>query len=269
VLAGQDGSPDYLFETNIVGAYHCLEKARKWNSKVIFLSTSRVYPIRPLESHPWKEEDTRFTWLDGVLPGISSKGVSESLSTTGARSLYGFTKLAAEQLIEEYRETYGLRAVMNRCGVVAGPWQFGKVDQGIVSLWVMAHVFGRRLSYIGYGGLGKQVRDLIHVHDLCDLIGIQMSDFDSWEGWLGNVAGGLENSVSLRELTALCQEVTGAKVEISSIAETRPSDLRLFIADCTRLFARTSWRPRRNVRHLVEDTSAWVKANSDDLLRLG
>src|SRR5277367_5534909 len=55
VLAGQDGSPDYLFQTNLVGAYQCLEKARAWNSKFIFLSTSRVYPIARLEAHAWRE----------------------------------------------------------------------------------------------------------------------------------------------------------------------------------------------------------------------
>jgi CDP-paratose 2-epimerase len=268
VLAGQDGSPDYLFQTNITGAFHCLETARRTGARLIFLSTSRVYPIAAMESHPWEEHETRFVWKDVGTLGITSRGVSESAPMAGARSLYGFTKLAAEQLIEEYRETFGLKAVVNRCGVVAGPWQFGKVDQGVVGLWVMAHAFGRKLAYIGYGGTGKQVRDVLHVADLCDLIADQVASFDSWEGWNGNVAGGLENSVSLQELTEICQEVTGVKIPIGSITDTRLADLRLFIADCTRLFARTSWRPRRDVRHLVEDTFAWVKANSDDLLRL-
>ncbi|MDF1713458.1 MAG: NAD-dependent epimerase/dehydratase family protein, partial [Akkermansiaceae bacterium] len=161
VLAGQDGSPDYLFQTNLVGAYHCLEACRRHGAGIIFLSTSRVYPIAGLEAHPWREEETRFAWEDTGTIGISSRGVTEKFSLDGARSLYGFTKLAAEQLIEEYRETYGLKAVVNRCGVIAGPWQFGKVDQGVVSLWVMAHHFKRKLSYIGYGGHGKQVRDML------------------------------------------------------------------------------------------------------------
>ena len=79
VLAGQDGSPDYLFQTNLVGAYNCLEKARQWQSKFIFLSTSRVYPIARLEAHPWREEATRFAWADHGTTGISSRGVSEPL----------------------------------------------------------------------------------------------------------------------------------------------------------------------------------------------
>lgn len=269
VLAGQDGSPDYLFQTNLVGAYHCLEKARQWQSRVLFLSTSRVYPVARLESHPWHELETRFAWKDEGTPGLSSRGVTEALDLGGARSLYGYTKLSAEQLIEEYRESFGLKAIVNRFGVVAGPWQFGKVDQGVVALWVMAHVFQRSLSYIGYGGLGKQVRDVLHVQDLCELITLQIADFDGWEGWLGNVAGGLENSTSLLELTRLCREVTGTTVSISSDPQTRPFDLRLFLADCSKLFHRTSWRPTRSIQQTVADTFTWVSENQNALQKLG
>jgi len=269
VLAGQDGAPDYLFQTNLVGAYNCLEVARRHNAGFLFLSTSRVYPIAALESQPWREEATRFVWTDEGLSGISSRGVTEELDLRGARSLYGFTKLAAEQLIEEYRQTYGLRTVVNRCGVIAGPWQFGKVDQGVVALWVMAHHFQSKLSYIGYGGTGKQVRDALHISDLCDLTVEQLRAFDQWDGWLGNVAGGLENSVSLQELTGLCEEVTGHEIPITSVVENRPSDLRVFIGDCSRLFARTGWRPRRGVREIVADIHQWVQHSEDVLATMG
>jgi len=265
VLAGRDGAPDYLFQTNLVGAYHCLEAARRWNAGVLFLSTSRVYPVARLESHPWREEETRFAWADQGVPGISSRGVSEEVDLRGPRSLYGFTKLAAEQLIEEYRETYGLRAVVNRCGVIAGPWQFGKVDQGVIALWVMAHHFRRPLQFIGYGGQGKQVRDALHVEDVCDLIVTQLQDFPAWDGWAGNVAGGVENSVSLCELTRLCEDITGHQIPITPVPENRPSDLRIFIGDCQRLFARSSWHPKRNVPQIVSDTHAWVRDQAPSL----
>lgn len=259
VLAGQTGSPDYLFETNLVGAYHCLEEARVWKSRFLFLSTSRVYPVARLEAHPFREEPTRFRWLDDGVTGISSQGVSESVEMTGARSLYGFTKLAAEQLIEEYRTSYGLRAVVNRCGVIAGPWQFGKVDQGVVSLWALSHQFGRPLNYVGYGGTGKQIRDVLHVHDLCDLLAEQIRNFDQWDGWVGNVAGGLGNATSLCELTTICEKVTGRKIEIRPEAANRPNDLRVFIGDCTRLFRRTAWRPQRDVNQIVSDIVGWIR----------
>ena len=140
----------------------------------------------------------------------------------GARSLYGFTKYAAELLVEEYRAAWDLKAVVDRCGVLAGPWQFGKLDQGVASLWALAHHFGRPLSYIGYGGQGKQVRDFLHIDDFCELVTVQLKDFDRWDGWVGNVAGGPENSASLCELTALCQEVSGRRVPVQSVLQDRP-----------------------------------------------
>ena len=101
---------------------------------------------------------------------MSAAGISETFSLSGHRSLYGATKLAAELLVEEYRAMYGLRTVINRCGVVSGPWQMGKIDQGFVVLWLSRYLFGGPLSYMGFGGHGFQVRDVLHVDDLYDLI---------------------------------------------------------------------------------------------------
>ena len=258
VLAGMSGSPDYLVHSNLVGAYNCLELARRWQSAFLFLSTSRVYPIAALERHPWREEETRFVWT-GSDSGISPAGVSERLPLAGARSLYGWTKYAAEQLVEEYRAAFGVQAVVNRCGMIAGPWQFGKVDQGVVSLWVQAHLFGKPLQYIGYGGTGKQVRDVLHVEDLGDLVMDQLTDLPRWYGWVGNVSGGAENSISLMELTALCSEVTGRQTPVGSSVQNRPADLRIYIGDCSELFSRTAWRPRRSLRRVVEDLSGWAR----------
>jgi CDP-paratose 2-epimerase len=265
VLAGYGESPDYLMETNLFGTYRCLEKAREWKSKTIFLSTSRVYPISILEKHPWTEQPTRFAWNDVSGAVISSRGVTENCAMTAARSLYGWTKFASESLIEEYRAGFGLRAVTNRCSVIAGPWQMGKVDQGVVALWVFRHYFGKPLKYIGYGGAGKQVRDMLHVADLCDLIAEQISNFEKWEGWLGNVGGGLEISASLLELTGICKKIIGRKAPIAAETENRQADLRIFLADSSKLFSRTNWRPKRGVKKIVADVFDWVRANEKEL----
>jgi CDP-paratose 2-epimerase len=252
-----------------VGAYNCLERARAWNSKFLFLSTSRVYPIAVLEAHPWVEEETRFRWKNDGTPGISSAGVSEQISMEGdwrtctsplkARSLYGFTKYASELLIEEYRAAYGLRTIVNRCGVIAGPWQMGKVDQGFLALWVFHHLFERPLQYIGYGGGGKQVRDVLHVEDLAELIDEQITGFEDWNGWTGNVSGGADNSVSLCELTEICANLTGVKLPITREPENRPNDLRIFIGDSSRLFSRTKWRPKKTVADTAADVLQWAE----------
>src|SRR5918995_156056 len=183
VMSGADGDSSFLFGTNVDGAYNCLELARRNGAFMLFLSTSRVYPLASLRGLELVEAETRFELApEQALPGASESGVSEELPMLGPRTLYGATKLAAELLIEEYREAYGLRAVVDRCGVIAGPWQMGKVDQGVFMHWLLAHRLGRPLSYIGYGGSGKQVRDLLHVGDLAELVAEQLDAPERWDG---------------------------------------------------------------------------------------
>jgi CDP-paratose 2-epimerase len=262
VMAGVGGSPSYLVETNLFGAYHCLELARRHGAQLVFLSTSRVYPVAALEALEWVEEETRFAWAqEQSVPGASAAGIAEDFPLDGARSLYGTTKLAAELLIAEYRENYGLRAVVDRCGVIAGPWQMGKVDQGVFTYWMLAHVLNRPLRYIGYGGAGKQVRDLLHVEDLVELVEEQLTHPDRWDGHTFNVGGGRDISLSLRETTALCRELTGREVPVEASGETRAGDIRLYLSDCARLFDQTAWRPRRDARAVLEDILTWITEN--------
>lgn len=259
VMAGLDGSPDYVVQTNLVGAYNCLELARRTGAQVVFLSTSRVYPVAGLEALDYRELDTRFELTDEQsIAGASSRGIAEIFPMAGARTLYGATKLCGELLIEEYAATYGLRAVIDRCGVVAGPWQMGKVDQGVFTYWMLAHHFQRPLAYIGFGGTGKQVRDLLHVDDLLELVDEQLGDPGRWAGATVNVGGGRACSLSLRETTALCAEITGRIVDVRPSGEDRPGDIPIYISDCTRLHEMTDWRPRRGPAEILADVHAWI-----------
>ena len=269
VLAGVDGDPDYVVQTNLVGAYHCLELARASSAQLVFLSTSRVYPTASLAAASVTEGETRFELTrEQPLHGLSDRGVSEELGLEGPRSLYGATKLSAELLIAEYADTYGLQTVVDRCGVIAGPWQMGRDDQGVFAYWLLAHVLDRPLRYIGHGGEGKQVRDLVHVADLVELIDEQLREPERWAGATVNVGGGRSVSLSLREATDLCRELSGRQVPVASDPEPRPNDPAVYISDCARLFGLTEWRPRRDARETLTDTLDWIVANERDLRRV-
>ena len=60
VLAGYDGDPSYVIDTNLGGTVHCLDVARRSGAAFVFLSTSRVYPIAALNAIETFETDTRF-----------------------------------------------------------------------------------------------------------------------------------------------------------------------------------------------------------------
>jgi CDP-paratose 2-epimerase len=268
VLSGIDSPVTPLVQANLLGTANCLEFASQQKAAFIFLSTSRIYPIKSLENALFTEKETRFEWLDNQpLRGISSKGVTEDFPLEGSRSFYGATKLASELLITEYNELKGLKTIINRCGVLSGPWQMGKVDQGVLVLWLARHFFKGKLSYIGYGGTGKQTRDVLHVDDLLDLIIHQIQNLDIYNNQTLNVGGGRDISFSLQELTKLCQEVTGNTIEIGSVMENRSADVRLYLSDCSKLqkVCDGNWTPKRDVKQLVADTFEWLKANENQL----
>lgn len=260
VMAAVGGASDYVVQTNLVGAYHCLEAAAAHGAQVVFLSTSRVYPVAGLSGLAYDETDTRFELRDDQpTPGASSHGIAEDFALGGARTLYGTTKLAAELLVAEYAASHGIATTINRCGVVAGPWQMGKVDQGVFTHWVLSHVLRRDLAYIGFGGTGKQVRDLLHVDDLVDLVERQLLDPQAWDGRTYNVGGGRAGSLSLLETTALCEELTGNRLAVGSVAETRPGDVPVYVSDCRAIEDEMGWSPRRDARTILADTFQWIR----------
>jgi CDP-paratose 2-epimerase len=259
--AGYGGSPEYLIQTNLQGCFNCLELARRAHSDFVFVSTSRVYPYKRLNEISFVEEETRFSLTpEQTIPGASGAGIGEAFPLDGPRSLYGMTKLAAELMVEEYADAYGLRVIINRCGLLTGPWQMAKSDQGVIALWMAAHYFGRDLRYIGFNGTGKQVRDFLHVDDLSALLLLQLKDFDRYRGRVFNVGGGLRNSLSLRECTALCEEITGKRIQIPSVAENRPADVRSYITDTTRISEASGWSPCRDARATLTDIYRWIQA---------
>jgi len=265
-LVGMSGDGDYAFETNLVGAYNCLELARASGAQLIFLSTSRVYPYTSLARLSLERGPTRFSLTrEQPVAGAGPAGISEAFPLEGARTLYGATKLSAELLIREYSANFGLATAINRCGVIAGPWQMGRVDQGVFTYWLLQHHRARPLTYIGFGGTGLQVRDLLHVDDLIALIESQLADPVGWDGWLGNVGGGPEISLSLQEATAICRELTGNEVPIDGGAEERPGDVPLYISDMTRLYKRADWRPTQSAQQILEHTYEWVVAYADEI----
>jgi CDP-paratose 2-epimerase len=266
VLAGRDGQPRYVIDTNLAGCVNCLELARATGAAFVFLSTSRVYPTAMLGRLRVEPRGARFALLDDQdVAGASARGIAEDFPLDGARTLYGATKLASELLIAEYVDMFGLRAVVNRCGVVSGPWQMGHAGQGVFAHSMIAHAYGLPLAHLRYGVVVVQVRDVLHDSDLADLIDRQLQQPDGWTGEPFNAGGGAANSVSLRELTAVCESLTGVRLGISSDPETRPGDVPVYISDNTRIEARFGWRPARGVETIARDVHDWIRAHADSL----
>lgn len=264
VLAGISTSRVQVINNNLMGTVNCLELALKHHAKFLFLSTSRVYPIANLEQANFEEQATRFVWSKNqTIGGIGEKGITEEFPLEGYRSLYGATKLASELMIQEYHHLFGMPAIINRCGVLSGPWQMGKVDQGVTVLWLARHFFQQNLSYIGYGGTGKQFRDILHVADLALLLDSQIHQWEKGNGQLFNVGGGLHCGASLQELTKISEELTGNKINIAQVEENRAADIRIYYTDNSKVTATYGWSPTKNMKEVCTDIFEWMKKNQD------
>lgn len=267
VLAGYSGSPCTVVQTNLAGLLNCLELARRCGARLIFFSTSRVYPIRAINGLAYVESDTRFDLAAGETgPGVSHAGISEDFPLDGVRSLYGATKLCGELMTAEYLDAYGLLGVVNRCGLIAGPWQMGRTDQGVAALWAARHVYGGPLEYIGFGGEGKQVRDMLHIDDLARLVRLEMEQIETVSGRVFNVGGGRFSNASLRELTEICVAATGNRLAIAPNPKDRPADIRWYITDHLRVTEATGWKPERDAPSIIEDIVRWI-ADHREVLR--
>jgi CDP-paratose 2-epimerase len=273
VLAGVDGKTSslQLIEHNLSGTVHMLEHCKRHGAGFILLSTSRVYSIPPLASLPVEVHNNayrpQFSSLSSQVSGFNSSGlsplgVSENFSTEAPVSLYGCTKLASEALALEYGETFGFPVYINRCGVLAGAGQFGRADQGIFAYWINSHLRKKNLGYIGFDGLGHQVRDCLHPRDLAPLLLKQIgySEKMSSSDRIINCSGGIESAMSLRQLTAWCDSRFGAR-PVAAKPENRPFDIPWIVLDSSKAQKKWNWSPSTPVNQILEEIAAHAEEN--------
>ncbi len=271
VLAGIDGkaSSRQLVEHNLGGTVNLLEYCRRTGAGFILLSTSRVYSIPPLASLAVEVCDNAYTpGANASFPqGLSGEGVAEGFSTQAPVSLYGATKLASEQLALEYGHCFDLPVWINRCGVLAGAGQFGKADQGIFAFWLHSWREGRALRYIGFDGMGHQVRDCLHPKDVASLVALQMgAGLDRNRPPVVNVSGGQSSARSLAQLSAWCSAHWGAHA-VGSNPDPRPFDLPWVVLDSSLARSTWNWEPAVTTDEILSEIAVFAEAQPDWISR--
>ena len=240
---------DRVINTNLIGTYNLLKKCIEDKSKIIFLSTSRVYSIDAIKKL------VKNKILKNKIK--VKKEINENFSTDYPRSIYGFTKLASEEMIKEFCFLFNLKFIINRLGVIAGPGQMGKVDQGFISLWIWKHLNKKSLKYTGFGGHGNQVRDVLHVNDLNELIYKQIVNFGNIYNITVTAGGGRKNLVSLKDLTKICCQLTKNKINFKKITTTSSYDIPYYCSSNLNANRLYKWKPKLSVLDIVKDTLEW------------
>ncbi len=263
VLAGVDGKTNTrkLLEHNLWGTVEILEACKRWRAGLILLSTSRVYSIPPLATLPVRSINDRFEIAssDPLPVGVSPRGIEECFSTAPPISLYGASKLASEQLALEYSHAFDLPIWINRCGVLAGSGQFGRPDQGIFAYWIHSWFEQAPLRYIGFNGLGHQVRDVLHPRDLAALVDRQLQTRpDGHRPQIVNVSGGIDSARSLANISSWCETRFG-KQNIATDSKPRPFDLPWVVLDNSLAERVWGWQPKTSAEQIFEEIAQFAE----------
>ena len=253
-----------LLDDNLIGTLNVLEYCKANGTGLILISTSRVYSIEHLLKIKLNETSTRFEPSDNQgIKGFSKAGISEEFPVENPVSLYGATKVCSEVMALEYGDAFSFPVWINRSGVIAGPGQFGRIDQGIFSYWAYSALFDKPLKFIGYNGSGKQARDCVCPEDVADLVIKQIRGSSTVKEKIINIGGGSRNSMSLLELNAACERLYGKKIPVGKIPENRPYDIPYVAMDYSKAEKLWNWKPTKTADQIVEEICKWSLDNKD------
>ncbi|MGE0756563.1 MAG: NAD-dependent epimerase/dehydratase family protein [Pirellulaceae bacterium] len=254
VLAGGAGQATsrQLMENNLLATLNLLEFCKQHQAGFVLISSSRVYSVPAMRQIRLQAVDDQLKpQADELGRGYSAEGLTEEFSTEPPLSLYGASKLASETLALEYAAAFGFPIWVDRCGLLAGAGQFGRSDQGIVAFWIHSWFERRPLRYIGFEGLGRQVRDCLHPEDLAELIWLQMTHRPGTARRVFNVAGGSSHRFSLAELSRWCAARWGQR-DVGREPADRPGDVPWLILDSRPAREAFAWQPRISRHEIFE-----------------
>jgi CDP-paratose 2-epimerase len=98
---------------------------------------------------------------------------------------------------------------------------------------------------------------VLYVDDAVNAYLLGIDGADRVAGRAFNLGGGPANTLSLRELLRLCEEITG-KAPPVSFDGWRPGDQPWYVSDTTALEKAAGWRAEVKVRDGLERLSAWL-----------
>ncbi|MBL7724402.1 MAG: GDP-mannose 4,6-dehydratase [Chitinophagaceae bacterium] len=220
-------------QANVIGLQNMLEFTKEKKVKqFVFASSSSVYGVN--DHYPWKEDEK----LMPISP-------------------YASTKLSGEMMGHVYSKLFGIRFIALRFFTVYGP---GQRPDLAIHKFTKAIVKGMPVMMYGDGSTS---RDYTFVEDtvqgIIGAINYTASDFEIIN--LGN-----NYTVSLKELIAAIEEVTGKKAVIEKHPE-QPGDVPRTFADISKAKALLGYNPQTQIGEGLKKFYTWFSENKDLLTK--
>lgn len=221
------------FSVNATGTLNMLEMCRLHSPEAVFIftSTNKVYGDNP-NYLPLVELENR--WEIDESHAYFANGIDENLSIDHTKhSVFGASKVAADVMVQEYGRYFGLKTGIFRGGCLTGPNHSGAQLHGFLAYLMKCAITGNQYTIFGYKG--KQVRDNIHSHDLVNMF---------WHfyqnprpGEVYNAGGGRFANCSMLEAIALCEQITGNKMNYVYSDTNRIGDHIWYVSDLSKFKA--------------------------------
>ena len=241
--------PQMDFTVNANGTLNLLQATRDHAPEAVFIftSTNKVYGDTP-NRLPLKETETRWE-IDASHP--FNDGISEEMSIDSClHSLFGASKVAADILVQEYGKYFGMKTASFRGGCLTGPNHSGTQLHGFLAYLMKCTMTGTPYTVFGYQG--KQVRDNIHSYDL-------IQAFDHFykaprSGEVYNIGGSRFSHCSMLEAIAMCEEISGRKLEHSYADDNRVGDHIWYVSDVSKFQSHyPDWKLTKNVHNILTE----------------
>lgn len=220
--------PRTTFENDTLGTFNVLEQCKKYNTKVVFMSTCMVYDRANDET-----------------------GITEKHPTKPA-SPYAGSKIAGENMVLSYWFAYKMPVVVIRPFNTYGPMQKSSGEGGVISIFIKKTLEGEPLNIYGEG---TQTRDLLFVEDCADFV-VAAGYSDKVNGEIVNA--GLGKDITINDLAFL---ISQNKDMIKHVPHIHPqSEIPKLLCNYSKAKSLLDWHPKTTLEEGIKKTSEWIKS---------
>ncbi len=220
-------NPAVFIESNVLGAMVLIQAAVGAGLRLLQVSTDEVYG------------------------SLGEDGLFDEDWPLDPSSPYAASKASADMLIGASARTYGLDAVITRCGNNYGPRQF---PEKLIPLLIANAMADETLPIYGDG---LNVRDWIHVDDHCEALRLVLEKGQSGRVYNVSAVGELTN----REVCSRILAALGKPESLMRHVDDRPGHDRRYALDPSRLQNELGWKADIAFDDGLSDTIKWYQAN--------
>ncbi len=219
-------NPKPFIDSNINGTYSILEAIRKYDKKLVQVSTDEVY-------------------------GSLEKNSADENYPLNPSSPYSSSKASADLLVKSYHITYGCDVKITRCTNNYGPRQF---PEKLIPKVIINALNNKQIPVYGNG---KNVRDWLYVLDHCNAIQKVINEGKSGE--IYNISG--NNEISNNTIIKMILNIMNKPTSLIKYVKDRPGHDFRYSLNSTKIQKKIDWKPKYDFENGIKETISWYLNN--------